>query len=108
MMNFQKMMQQAQQMQFKLQEMQEKLQDMEVDGESGGGMVKVRMNCRGEVLSVNVDPSVISTDDKETMEDLIVAATNSANTAKDHKIKDETQKMMEELGLPADTQLPGA
>ena len=107
MMNFQKMMQQAQQMQFKLQEMQEKLGDVEVEGEAGGGMVKVRMTCKGEVIGLEVDPGVISPDDKETMEDLIVAAINNANVAKDERVKSETQAMMESLGLPPGTQLPG-
>lgn len=100
-------MQQAQQMQLKLQEMQEKLADIEVSGEAGGGMVKVTMNCKGEMLSLAVDPSVITPDDKETMEDLIVAAVNNANKAKDEKIKEETKSMMEKLGLPEDTKLPG-
>ena len=108
MMNFQKMMQQAQQMQFKLQEMQEKLGDIEVEGEAGGGMVKARMTCKGELLGIDIDPSVISMDDKETLEDLVVAAVNNANAAKEERVKAETQAMIEALGLPAGTQLPGA
>lgn len=103
MMNFQKMMQQAQQMQYKLQEMQEKFADIEVEGEAGGGMVKARMNCKGELLGLNIDPSVLTSQDKEMVEDLIVAAVNSAQAAKDEKVKDETQTMMDQLGLP-----PGA
>lgn len=106
MMNFQKMMQQAQQMQFKLQEMQEKLADIEVEAEAGGGMVKVRMSCKGEVTALSIDPSILNADDKETTEDLIVAAINNANAAKEEKIKTETQSMMESMGLPGDTQLP--
>ncbi len=107
MMNFQKMMQQAQQMQTKMAEMQEKLGDLEVLGESGGGLVKARMNCRGEMLGLDIDPSVFSASDKEMSEDLIVAAINAANSAKEQKVQDETKKMMEDLGLPAGTQLPG-
>ena len=107
MMNFQKMMQQAQQMQFKLQEMQEKLGDIEVEGESGGGMVKARMTCKGELISLDIDPSVFNMDDKETAEDLIVAAVNNAHSAKEERVKSETKAMMESLGLPAGTQLPG-
>ncbi len=108
MMNFQKMMQQAQEMQFKLQEMQEKLADIDVEGESGGGMVKVVMSCKGDVKSLNIDVSVISAEDKETMEDLIVAAINNANNVKDERIKEETQSMMKDMGLPSDMKLPGA
>ena len=106
MINFKEMMAQAQQMQFKLQELQEKLADVEVEGESGGGMVTVKITCKGDVLGVNIDPSVINADDKETLEDLITAALNSANAAKDEKIKEETEKMMGGMGLPPGTQLP--
>lgn len=101
MMNFQKMMQQAQQMQFKMQELQEKLGDIEVEGNAGGGMVRVRMTCKGEVLGLDIDAAIISRDDKETLEDLIVAAINSANAAKDDRVKAETEAMMKALGLPA-------
>ena len=104
MINFKEMMQQAQQMQFKLQEMQEKLKDIDVDGEAGGGMVKATISCAGEVRSISVDPSVM--DDKETMEDLIVAALNNANEAKEEKIKQETADMMQGMGLPEDAKLP--
>lgn len=106
MMNFQKMMQQAQQMQFKLQEMQEKLADIEVEGESGGGLVKARMTCKGEMMGLHIDPSLLGGQDKEVVEDLIVAAINNANQAKDDRVKSETQAMMEALGLPAGSQLP--
>lgn len=106
MINFKEMMQQAQQMQFKLQEMQEKLKDIEVDGEAGGGMVKVKMACSGDVKSVSIDPSVISAEDKETLEDLIVAALNNAGEAKDAKIKEESEGMMKGMGLPGGTKLP--
>tara|TARA_B100001989_G_scaffold251218_1_gene229937 strand:+ start:2187 stop:2507 length:321 start_codon:yes stop_codon:yes gene_type:complete len=105
MMNFQKMMKQAQEMQFKLQEVQEKLKDIEVEGEAGGGLVKVTMTCAGKVTHVNIDDSLMESD-KETLEDLIAAAVNTANEAKDEKVQDETRSMMVELGLPADTNLP--
>lgn len=106
MINIQKMMQQAQQVQFKLQEMQEKFKDMNVTGESGGGMVKVSMTCAGEVKSIEIDPSLIKADGKEVLEDLVTAAINNANEAKEARIKSETQKMMESMGLPKDQALP--
>ena len=101
MFNMQKMMKQAQEMQFKLQEVQEKLKDIEVQGESGGGLIKVTMTCAGKVTTVSIDDSLMASD-KETLEDLIAAAMNTANDIKDDKIKTETQAMMESLGLPAD------
>lgn len=106
MINIQKMMQQAQQVQFKLQEMQEKLKDIDVSGEAGGGLVKVVMSCAGVVRSVKIDPSLLTQDGRDMVEDLIVAAHNNAADAKEARIKDETTAMMEELGLPKDQKLP--
>jgi len=105
-MDFQKMMQQAQQVQFKMAEMQEKLKEIEVEGQSGGGMVKVLMTCAGEVRNITIDPSVISPDEKDTLEDLVVAAINSANDARDQRAQEETKRIMKELGLPEDMNLP--
>ncbi len=106
MLNFKDMMQQAQQMQFKLQELQEKLKDIEVQGESGGGLVKVVMTCAGIVRNIAIDPSLIEANNKEELEDLITAAVNNANDSKEAKIKDETEGMMEGMGLPPGTKLP--
>ncbi|MEZ5918505.1 MAG: YbaB/EbfC family nucleoid-associated protein [Alphaproteobacteria bacterium] len=105
MINFKEMMAQAQQMQFKLQELQEKLADIEIEAESGGGLVKIVMACSGQVRNMTIDPS-IQNGDKETLEDLIVAAINNANTAKDERVESETKAMMKRLGLPEDGQLP--
>ncbi len=99
MFNMQKMMKQAQEMQMKLQEVQEKLADIEIEAESGGGLIKVKMNCSGKVLGIEIDESLMASD-KETLEDLITAAMNTANEVKDQRIKDETQAMMEGMGLP--------
>lgn len=107
MMNIQKMMQQAQEMQFKMQEAQEKFKEVIVEGQSGGGLVKVTMSCVGEVKSLDIDPSLLNADGKEEAEDLIIAAVNNAAEAKDQRIADETRRMMEAMGLPGDTQLPG-
>lgn len=100
MIDVQKMMKQAQEVQFKLQEMQEKLKDIDVEGEAGGGLVKVVMSCAGVVRSIDINPSIITADDKETMEDLVVAAINNAGENKDAKIQSETQAMMQGMGLP--------
>ncbi|MCB1563159.1 MAG: YbaB/EbfC family nucleoid-associated protein [Alphaproteobacteria bacterium] len=105
MINFKEMMAQAQQMQFKLQELQEKLADIEIEAESGGGLVKITMACSGQVRNITIDPSIQS-GDKETLEDLIVAAINNANMAKDERVESETKAMMKRLGLPEDGQLP--
>jgi DNA-binding YbaB/EbfC family protein len=106
MMNIQKMMKQAQQMQFKLQELQEKFKDVEVSAEAGSGAVQVTMTCAGEVTALTIQQALIAAGDKEMLEDLVIAAVNAAVNAKDERIQAETQKMMADLGLPADTKLP--
>jgi DNA-binding YbaB/EbfC family protein len=100
-MNIQKMMQQAKDMQDKMQVMQEKLGDIDVEGSSGGGMVKVTMSCKGEARRIDIDPSLLKAEEKEVLEDLIKAALNDAKSKADNKLSEETQKMMEEMGLPA-------
>ena len=101
MMNIQKMMQQAKAMQDKMQVMQEQLANQTVDGEAGGGMVKVTITCKGECKSITIDPSLMAADVKEVLEDLIKAALNNAKAKADGKLADETQKMMKDLGIPA-------
>lgn len=94
-----KMMKQAQEMQNKLQEVQEKLLDIEVEGDAGAGMVKVRMNCGGKVVSIDIDDSLMQ-GDKETLEDLITAALNNVNKVKDERIKEETENIMKGMNVP--------
>lgn len=103
MMNIQKMMQQAKAMQDKMQTMQEELAGQEVTGESGGGLVKLTMTCKGECRSLSIDPSLLAPEEKEVTEDLIKAALNNAKGKADARLAEETQKMMADLGLP-----PGA
>lgn len=106
-MDIQAMMQQAKQMQDKMKSMQDRMADYEVSGESGGGLVSVTMTCKGEVRKVNISPEIISVDEKETMEDLIVAALNTARTRAEETMAEETKKMMEEFGIPGNIDLPG-
>lgn len=105
-MNIQEMMKQAQMMQKRMQDMQEKLGGMEVEGQSGGGMVQVVMTCKGEMRSIRIVPDLIVPEDKDTLEDLIVAAVNAARQRADETMASETQRMMREFGLPPDFKLP--
>ncbi|MDY0029520.1 MAG: YbaB/EbfC family nucleoid-associated protein [Pseudobdellovibrionaceae bacterium] len=100
MFNMQQMMQKAQSMQKKMAELQERVGEMEVSGQSGGGLVSVTMTCKGQMKALTIDPSIISVDDKEMMEDLIKAACNDARSKADQKMADETQKAMADMGLP--------
>ena len=107
-MDFQQMMKQAQQVQERLQALQQELTTIEVIGESGGGMVRVAMTCDGMVQGIAIDPDLIKPEDRETLEDLIVAAVNNGAEAKDKTIQDKTRALMQEMGLPEGTQLPGS
>ena len=104
--NFNDMMKKAQEMQKKMQEMQDSLSNLEVEGTSGGGMVKIIMNCKNEVKKIDVDPSIIKQDDKTMMEDLIVAALNDAKSKAEEKSKDEMKKLTGGLGLPPGMKMP--
>jgi hypothetical protein len=106
MINFKEMMQQAQQMQFKMQEIQEKLKDIYIEGQSGGGLVKITMSCAGAVSKIEIDPSIVKADDIETLEDMVTAAMNNANDVKDKKIQSETESLMGGLSLPGGGKLP--
>ena len=75
--NIGQLMKQAQQMQENMRRMQESLAAQEVEGQSGAGMVKIQMTCKYEVKRVAIDPSLLG-DDKEMLEDLVVAAFNDA------------------------------
>lgn len=96
------LMKQAQQMQANMKKAQDELATVEVEGQSGSGMVKVVMTCAHEVRRVNLDQSVM--DDKEMLEDLIVAAISDANK----KVAETTQKRMSGFSahLPPGMSLP--
>ena len=104
--NFSDMILKAQEMQKKMQEMQDSLSNLEVEGTSGGGMVKIIMNCKNEVKKIDIDPSIIKNDEKEVMEDLIVAALNDAKSKAEEKSKDEMKKLTGGLGLPPGMKMP--
>ena len=94
------LMKQAQKMQEDMKKAQEEIARMEVEGQSGGGMVKVVMNGRHELRSVKIDDSLMS-DDKDMLEDLIAAAVNDAT----RKVEQESSSKMS--GLTAGLNLPG-
>ncbi len=96
-MNIQKMMQQAQQMQEKLQR---QMADMTVEATAGGGMVTVKANGHKHILSIAIDPEVVSKEDVEMLQDLIVAAVNDANRKVDEALAGQMQGMMGGLKIP--------
>lgn len=105
-MNLQKMMKQAQEMQNKITQMQEELESKEYEGASGGGMVKLTMNGKGIMKSLSIDDSLMDKDEKEMLEDLIVAAHNDAKQKAETDTADEMGKLTGGLQLPPGMKLP--
>ncbi|MBR6663879.1 MAG: YbaB/EbfC family nucleoid-associated protein [Alphaproteobacteria bacterium] len=99
MMNIQGIMKQAQMMQKKMEEEQAKLAQEEVEGTSGGGIVKVVLNGKFEMKKLTVDNSLVDPDDKEVLEDLIVAAYNDAKNKVDAKMQESMSAMTGGLNL---------
>lgn len=104
--NLGNLMKQAQQMQSKMVEMQERLGEMEVSGSAGGGMVTVILNGKGEMKKLALDPSVVDPEDKEMLEDLIVAAHADAKKKAEAMMQDEMQKVTGGLNLPPGMKFP--
>lgn len=103
--NMNELMKQAQAMQEKMQKMQEDVAKLEVTGESGAGLVKVVMNGRHDVRSVNIDSSLLG-EDKEILEDLIAAAINDAVRKVESTSQEQMQKLTGGLQMPPGFKMP--
>lgn len=101
-----KMMKTAQEMQTKMADLQEELKSMTVTGESGAGLVKATATAKGELVGLDIDPSIFNAEEKEVVEDLILAAVKEAQTRAEERSQEEMRKLTESMGLPADMKLP--
>jgi DNA-binding YbaB/EbfC family protein len=101
-----KMMKKAQEMQSRVTQLQEDLNDMMVVGESGAGLVKATATAKGELKGLDIDPTIFDPNEKEVVEDLILAAVKDAQAKASERMQSEMGKITEELGLPADMKLP--
>ncbi|ATQ57070.1 YbaB/EbfC family nucleoid-associated protein [Paracoccus yeei] len=101
-----KMMEAAQQMQTRMAEMQEGLTRLTVTGEAGAGLVKATATAKGELTALDIDPSIFREQDKEVVEDLILAAIKDAQRRAQDKAAEEMARLTRELGLPADMKMP--
>lgn len=104
--NFNNMIKQAQDLQKKMAEAQEKVETLEAEGISGGGIVKITINGKNNVTSVNIDETAIDQNEKEILEDLIVAAFNDARDKIQRKIADEMSSLTGGIKLPPGMKLP--
>ena len=93
-------MKQAQAMQQKVQAVQEELDRLEVEGSSGGGMVKVVLSAKGQAKSLRIDPSLLVPEEAEILEDLVVAALNDARQKADRAAQEKMEEVTKGLPLP--------
>jgi DNA-binding YbaB/EbfC family protein len=104
--NLTDIMKQVQSMQSRMGEMQAKLESLSVTGQSGGGLVKVTMSGKGTVTGVVIDASLLKADEKEILEDLIVAAHSDAKAKSDVLAAEEMKAVTGGLPLPPGLKLP--
>ena len=111
MQSMEEMMKAAQQaaeaLQKQMGDAQARLDTLEVEGSSGGGLVKIRCTAKSRVLNVAIDDSLVVPDDKQMLEDLVAAAFNDARTKSDQVANEEMQKVQSGMGLPPGFNLPG-
>lgn len=100
------LMKQAQALQERMAEVQKDLESLEVEGAAGGGLVRVTLSAKGAMKGVTIDPSLLSSDEKEVLEDLLVAAHADARV-KAERLADEKMKTVTAgLSLPPGMKLP--
>ncbi len=99
------LMKQAQQMQADMQKAQEEMASLTVTGESGAGLVRITMTCKHQLKRLEIDDSLIG-DDKEMLEDLIIAAFNDAVRRVEKTVQDKFSGMTAGLSLPPGMKLP--
>jgi DNA-binding YbaB/EbfC family protein len=104
--DFDEILQMAANAQAELQKVQDNLEHVEVEGQAGGGLVKIRATAKGRILGVDIDESMLKAEEKETLEDLITAAINDARANADQVAGEQMQQMTSGLALPPGMKLP--
>ena len=104
--NLADIMKQAGQMQAKMADMQARLEQLVVEGQSGGGLVKVKMSGKGVVSSLDIDASLLKADEKEILEDLLMAALADAKGKADSAAAEQMKELTGGLPLPPGMKLP--
>jgi DNA-binding YbaB/EbfC family protein len=98
--DFMGLMKQAAQLQSKVQALQAELEQIEVEGTAGGGLLTLRLNGKGDLKGVNVDPSILKPEEKEILEDLLVAAHTDARRKAEAMLQDRMKELTGGLPLP--------
>ncbi|MCG8514869.1 MAG: YbaB/EbfC family nucleoid-associated protein [Halanaerobiales bacterium] len=99
-MNMNKLMKQAQQMQAKVTKMQEELEQKTIETSAGGGVVKVVVNGKQELLDIQIDPTAVDPEDVEMLEDLILAAVNEGMRKVADMVNNEMSKITGGMNIP--------
>ncbi|XHE12961.1 YbaB/EbfC family nucleoid-associated protein [Agrobacterium deltaense] len=100
------MMGKVKEMQAKMEKLQADIAALEVEGKSGGGLVTVKLNGKGSMLGLKIDPSLFKEDDVEILEDLIVAAHNDAKERAETITAEKTKEITAGLPIPPGMKLP--
>ena len=104
--DFDEIMKMAQNAQAELMKAQEGLDTIEVEGVSGGGLVRIRASAKGRIIAVEIDESLLAPSEKQMVEDLVAAALNDARAKADQAAGQEMAKMTSGLSLPPGFKLP--
>jgi nucleoid-associated protein EbfC len=99
-MDMMKLMKQAQEMQARVQQMQAELELAETEGQAGAGMVKITLTGKGALKGISIDPSMMKEDEKEILEDLIIAAHNDAMQKNSRIMEDKMKTATAGLPIP--------
>jgi DNA-binding YbaB/EbfC family protein len=99
-MDFMGMMKQAAELKSKMEAMQAELDQIEVEGAAGGGMVTVKLTAKGDLKAVTIDPSLMKPDEKEIVEDLVVAAHAEARRKTETLMQEKMKSLTGGLPLP--------
>lgn len=99
-MDMREMLERAKEMQKKAADMQRQMAELEVEGQAGGGMVRAVMSGNGALKRVHVDPSLLKEDEREILEDLIVAAHGDAKAKLEERMAKEMSQLAGNMGLP--------
>lgn len=100
------MMGKVKEMQAKMEQMQADIAALDIEGKSGGGLVSVRLNGKGEMLGLKIDPSLFKEDDVEILEDLIIAAHQDAKGKAEAMAAEKTKELTAGLPIPPGMKLP--
>lgn len=105
-MDFMKMMSKAKELQTRMGELQGEIAELEAEGSAGAGLVTARVNGQMAVTALRIDPSLVKPDEKEILEDLVIAAIADAKGKVEAMVTEKTQEAMGGLGLPPGMKLP--